>query len=448
MQTSKTIAGVVMAILLLIFGLGVVHLFILRFESGDIYPAYSSLRNDPLGTRALYVSLENIESISVRRNYQPLKSLTFEPHTTVFYLGAAPDDFNWVPEETIEAFDRLTQAGGRLVITFLPATQKPENKASENSLKKSGSTDPNTDTSAGGISQDKQTSDNNSPAASSRSDPDSFEENTDRRANDDGQVRQASMTKHWGIATAFKEILPPEDDRHLAIEATANRKDLPPMISWHTNMHFVLDDDAWQILYRYEELPLIVERKFGRGSILLCADSYFMSNEALWAERHPRLLVWLMGGHANLIFDEAHFGIYKQPSVAQYIRRYHFHWFFAALAALALLFVWKSAANFVPPSDDDVLDDAEVVSEKDYTQGLIALLRRNIAGNQLMQVCAREWIQTFKKAKNIEGRAHTRIKALAGAGTTEIKTTRDPVGEYQEISREISQAGRGSLKKY
>ena len=286
------------------------------------------------------------------------------------------------------------------------------------------------------------------PAASSRSNPDSFKKDVDRPKKDSAQARQASIRKHWGIAMAYNKILPIEDDKHLAIEATASREDLPPMISWHTNMHFDVADDAWQILYSYKELPLIVERKYGQGSILLCADSYFMSNEALWAERHPQLLLWLMGRHANLIFDEAHFGIYKQPSVAQYIRRYRFHWFFAALAVLALLFVWKSAAHFVPPPDDDALGDADVVSEKDYTQGLIALLRRNIAGNQLMQVCAREWIQTFKKSKHIEDRPRTRIKELAATGTTEIKTINDPVGEYREISREIGQAGVDSLRRY
>jgi hypothetical protein len=166
-----------------------------------------------------------------------------------------------------------------------------------------------------------------------------------------------------------------------------------------------------------------------------------VSNEALWAERHPRLLLWLVGGHSNLVFDEAHLGIYKQPSVAQYIRRYRFHWFFAALAALALLFVWKSAAYFVPPTADNAANGGEVVSEKDYTQGLIALLRRNIAGNQIMQVCAREWIETFKKSKQNRGQAQARIRELAGTGGTESKPSKDPIKEYREISREISQIG-------
>ena len=131
MQTNKTIAGVVMALLLVFFVVGVAHLFVLRFESGDVYPAYSSLRSDPLGTRALYESLENIDSISVSRNYHLLKSLTFEPQTTFFYLATPADEFNWVPEEMIEVVDRLTQSGGRLVITFLPVSAAPIQKPIE-----------------------------------------------------------------------------------------------------------------------------------------------------------------------------------------------------------------------------------------------------------------------------------------------------------------------------
>ena len=156
MQTNKTIAGVVMALLLVFFVVGVAHLFVLRFESGDVYPAYSSLRSDPLGTRALYESLENIDSISVSRNYHLLKSLTFEPQTTFFYLATPADEFNWVPEEMIEVFDRLTQSGGRLVITFLPVTKKFENKAVKSALKRKEPTNSKTDTKADGDSQDKQ----------------------------------------------------------------------------------------------------------------------------------------------------------------------------------------------------------------------------------------------------------------------------------------------------
>ena len=132
MQKNKTIAGVVMALLLLFFVVGVVNLFVLRFETGDVYPAYSSLRSDPLGTRALYESLDNIDGLTVRRNYHLLKSLTFEPQTTFFYLGTTADEFDSVPQEMIDVFDRLTQSGGRLVLTFLPVTKNSVHKAKQN----------------------------------------------------------------------------------------------------------------------------------------------------------------------------------------------------------------------------------------------------------------------------------------------------------------------------
>ena len=441
MQKNKTIAGVVMTLLLLFFAVGVAHLFVLRFESGDVYPAYSSLRSDPLGTRALYESLENIDSLSVDRNYHLLKSLTFEPQTTFFYLGASADEFNWVPEEMIEVFDRLTRSGGRLVLTFLPVTQTYEQKAANRSLPKKNTVKDKADTNTRYDSQEKQ------PGANGKSPPPSGTKSKSQRTNGQpsskgrGHAHQVSIKKHWGIGAAFRENLPVKDDKHLAVEATSRRKDLPPVISWHTNLYFELLDSAWQTLYSYEGLPLIVERSFGKGSILVCADSYFLSNEALWSERHPRLLVWLIGTHSKIIFDEAHFGIYKQPSVAQLIRHYRFHWFFAALAVLALLFVWKSAAYFVPPSAEDGLNGAEVVSEKDYTQGLIALLRRNIAGNQILRVCAGEWVQTFKKSKGIRRITLERIRGLAEAGTADLKKSKDPVKAYREISKDINRDG-------
>jgi len=402
LQKNKTMAGVIMALLLLIFVVGVARLFILRFESGDVYPAYSSLRSDPLGTRALYESLENIDSVMVGRNYRPLESLEFEPETTFFYFGSAASGNDWVPEKLVKVFDRLTQSGGRLVLTFLPVTKS-------------------------------------NSAAPPRENSESQRVEGGRGSKDSGPNKLVSIKKHWGIGLVFKENLPLKDDKHLAIEATSTRTDLPPVISWHTNLYFDLFENVWQPLYSYEGLPLIVERSYGKGSILLCADSFFISNEALWSERHPQLLVWLIGGNSKIIFDETHFGIYKQPSVAQLLRHYRFHWFFAALVVLALLFIWKSASYFVPPPQDDDLAGADVVSEKDYTQGLIALLRRNIAGSQVLQVCAREWEQTFKKNPRIRAAAFEHVKDIIETESNASKKDKNPVAGYQKICKLISE---------
>jgi hypothetical protein len=57
---TSTIRSVLLALLLIAFLSGVGHLFVLRFQTGDVYPAYSSLRSDPLGARVFYESLENL----------------------------------------------------------------------------------------------------------------------------------------------------------------------------------------------------------------------------------------------------------------------------------------------------------------------------------------------------------------------------------------------------
>ena len=54
---------------LILAGLGFAYLYSLRIERGDVFPAYSSLRSDPLGTRALYDSLEQLPGIRIERRF-------------------------------------------------------------------------------------------------------------------------------------------------------------------------------------------------------------------------------------------------------------------------------------------------------------------------------------------------------------------------------------------
>ncbi len=393
-----------MVLLLIVFLLGVGHLFVLRFQTGDVYPAYSSLRSDPLGTRVLYESLENLGDITIRRNYRLLHSLKPGPDTTFFYLGTSADDYDPVPQELIEVCDRLTQSGGRLVVSFLPTNKKHDKKAK---LKK--------------------------------------EPESQKVENVEGEEKSKknsliSIKKHWGIGFEFNQNLPVKDSSYLALDAVSNRRDLPPVISWHSNLYFDLLDKSWQVLYASEGHPVMIERPFGKGSLVLCADSFFISNEALRSERHPQLLVWLLGHNSKIIFDEAHFGIYKQPSVAVLLRHYRFHWVFLVLAVMALLFVWKNAVYFVPPCKDDVPSGADVVSDKDYTRGLIAMLRRNIPDNEILQVCGQEWERTFKKDKRVQSAVFGRVKEILRTQALSSKKKMDAVHGYRKISRTIQRA--------
>ena len=438
MPKNSTIRNLVLGLLLVMLLAGVINLFLLRFRTGDIYPAYSSLRSDPLGTRMLYDSLDNFDAITVKRNYLMLPSLTIEPDATFFYFGSKIPRDDKIPKRSSRILDRLNQSGGRLVISYLPVQKDFENTPYPE--EKIDSADPPELKAENDIEEREQVP---------------VEESNDIRPADSGDLKEpdlkaeppgkgfVSIKEHWGFEFAYSENLPVNetDKKSLALEAKSQRPDLPAAISWHTNLYFKLIDDSWQTLYSVDEKSVIIERPMGKGSIVLCADSYFISNEALRSERHPQLLVWLLGGHSNIIFDESHFGIYKQPGVAALLRHFNFQWFFGALALVALLFLWKSAVYFVPPPKDDTAGGTDLISEKDYTQGLIALLRRNIEIRNILQVCGTEWEQTFKHDKRLKSGAVAHIKNMLQTDPESLKRKSNPVAGYRKICQAFKRLG-------
>src|SRR5208337_850665 len=78
---------------------GLVRLFQLRFEVGDVYPAYSTLRSDPLGTMAFYESLGRVSGVSTRRDFTTQNRLPEEPHTVYLQLAGSDYDWDWVPAD-------------------------------------------------------------------------------------------------------------------------------------------------------------------------------------------------------------------------------------------------------------------------------------------------------------------------------------------------------------
>ena len=100
-------------ILLVAFGYGLVQLFNLRFAHGDVYPPYSSLRADPLGSRVYYESLEQLGGAGVRRFIQPVGKLPHGREATLFIFGLAWDEMSASPNE-FKAIDNFVREGGRL----------------------------------------------------------------------------------------------------------------------------------------------------------------------------------------------------------------------------------------------------------------------------------------------------------------------------------------------
>jgi hypothetical protein len=404
------------AVLAAVLVYGVVHLFLLRFQTGDVYPEYSSLRADPLGAKGLHDALLELPQLDVRRNYRPIEKLRPGTPTTLLYAGTPRDAF-WRDKEVHEV-ETLLEKGARVVVTFLPVGHGPTKREQER------------------IARHER------ELAKERSEREKKEKEGEKHAEPpgDGEPEPVEapllsfdlVAKRWGFSFKYLQGAP-------TFRYTARLRDGPgelePEISWHSALHFVLENGGWKTIYSNEDQPVIIERTYGKGSIVLCADSYFLSNEALRKERHPTLLAWLIGPSRTVVFDEESHGVSEDTGIVSLIRKYRLQGVVAGLLLLALLFVWKNAVPLVPPFDDPETSGA-VVTGKHAGEGFVNLLRRSIEPREVLNVCAEEW----KKSFNHDGRNVKAVqldRVLAGEASKPART-RDPVAAYRKICGELS----------
>src|SRR5258708_26058278 len=125
---NQKLAWGLLAVISVAFAWGLISLYERRFVAGDIYPAYSSLRSDPLGAEALYDSTAQLPGYSVRRNFQEMEQLR-DRNVTLLWLGEDPFSFPLAQEDDLKRLEQTASRGVRLVFALRPVKHKP---ASEN----------------------------------------------------------------------------------------------------------------------------------------------------------------------------------------------------------------------------------------------------------------------------------------------------------------------------
>jgi len=375
----------------LIFIVGIVNLFLLRFETGDVYPPYSSLRADPLGTRALYESLELARDIKLARNFQPFEKIRPVARQTVMILGVAPHDLEQMPVKEWEEVESLAKGGTRVVISLYPKVNFPRG---------------NTITPAKPATQPEK-----------------------KREDVDPLEKPVPIKERWACTFAYhaipKETNPDGTPKIVLAEQTGGGEKL----SWHTTLCFGELGHEWRVEYSFDGNAVIIERDFGAGSIVLSADSYFASNEAMRAERHTPLLAWLIGPNSNVVFEETHLGVKEAPGLATIARKYRLHGFAAALLLLVGLFAWQRSSPLLPPYEEAGVSD--VVTTRDAASGLLMLLRRGIPAKELIKTCLELWRRSVGKSRSTDAKAKE-------AETIALDSTLPPVEAYRRIARVFS----------
>jgi hypothetical protein len=368
-----------------VFVYGILYLFQLRFEEGDVYPPYSSLRTDPLGTMAFYESLDAFPDLTVQRDHSPLNRLPAAPDSVYLHLATSIPAWRQLSGETFKEIEKFATSGGRLLVTFYPASVQPPPRPE---LK--------------GLEPNKE------------------------------KPKEPTAKELWGMDLRIFNLSRSEDTYQPEEARNVSGLPLPQTLDWHSGIVLTDLDPSWKHIYMRGASPVLVERMFGRGSIVVATDSYFLSNEALALDRHADLLSWFIGSGRNIMFDEAHLGVVETPGVATLMRRYRLQWLIAAILLLAGLFIWKNSMSLVPPNYKRTT--AAYVQGRDAAAGFVNLLRRSIPARDLLTACFAEWKKSGAQAG---GYSSSRIAQAEAAFESENSRTgrdRDAVRAYQTIS--------------
>jgi hypothetical protein len=405
----KKFAIIVLLLVAAGFAWGLNQLFKLRFETGDVYPPYSSFRSDPLGTKALYESFDHL--LSVERNFRPFPKLETGRDTALFVLGLEPKGLR-LPEGELKEMEHYVVSGGRVVFSFHPIFLATE---LSNKLPFPPKTPPPPKPA------NKRAKQRQSPA------------------NIEEQDEGISLSEHWKFGLNFAALEREKDQPYKPVRVlNQTDNELPESISCHTALYFDKLNPAWRVLYaRTNDQAVLVERKLGSGSIVLAADSYCFSNEALLKERYPNLLAWLSGSARTAIFDETHLGVQENRGVAALARKYRLHGFAAGLLGLAGLFAWRFGSSLIPPYEEEVRrEQGELVTGKESAVGFTNLLRRNISSRELLKICLEEWNKSCRHRVPVP--RLQKIQAVIDSQNALPERQRDPVATYRQITEALA----------
>ena len=380
---------------------GIYHIFSIRFKIGDVYPPYSSLRTDPVGTKIFFKSLAGMEGYNVKRDYDPFPKWEGNADTTLFVLGVKSNILESSDRETNRILSWIVSSGTRTIISFSSknfiissVTQKDEKSAKE-----------------------KEEKDNS----------DKDENNTKKDIKTDYR-----LSKLWGVKLSRSKKSNTETS---GLVQTGSDMDLPQSVKCRTTNYFTDLDERWKILYSLEDQPVIISRELGKGTIILCADSYIFSNEAMMYNRYPNLLSWFIGPGKHIYFDESHFGIQKTTGMIDLAYKYRLQGVMFAFFIIAGLYVWKNAISCVPPRNYDDEKSMVIMAERDYLDGLVSLLQRYIPAGELVKACIREWEQSSAHGRNswrYSIHSATDLEQLA-------EKYREPSQMYNSISKKLTE---------
>ncbi len=419
----------VLAILLICLLAAFTGIMEMRFSPGDIYPHYSTKRSDPLGARAFYEALEKLPGTEVTRNVASLQRIKgLGDNTTLILLGLSRSSLKRLRLPEDSPVMEAVREGTRLVVVMSPEfvlasfdkSKKEDDWFEQRKILKKESDDKQESEKRKELGEEEDGGGDDVEGGHS----DEGEDETETDA-DDFELKEYFL-RHVDI-----ELMVPEKYKHpeegwevagAVIDADGEKDGadvgLPQVFpNWHSQFRFEKPADPWQVIAQIGELPVVVQRPYGKGKIVMTSDCYFTSNEALWKGGDTSFLWWLVGGNPKVVFDETIHGSMESGGMMKLIRRYRLHGFFAGLFVFLALLAWSSGSSLVPGNEEMergmVANDGAVRGE-DVSSGLIRLLRRSVKPAEMLDQCVEIW-------KKSEGENKGSLASLTPAQESEVE---------------------------
>jgi len=429
--------GIIMAaaaIVVAAAGILVYRAFTLRMEEGDAYEAYSTFRSDPMGARLFHDALANLPEVTVERNTASVLSLERGGDTTIFFAGAyiGPD-----PQDILAALEGFAATGGRIVIAFREsfAFERFEEELAEDGVEDEENAEEDPEEAAPvdtpkedeAEAEEKQDPPTDEPEVTSETEEaaenlEDTAETAETEVEDISAMAEEDISERWGFGYHYE----PYDITYPLVRADRelDNASLPETVPWLNHTQFEDVDERWTPVYAVDGQPVVIERSFGRGSIVVCSDSFFISNEVLREHNVTGLLSWLVGTNHRVVFDETHLGNSDQQHLVRMAAELRLHGFIALLLVLGILYVWQQVYTLVPRRDQ-AEEDARRAEEDglDAASALTSLLRRSVSKNRLLGTCFQEW-------ENARGPG-----ALPETGTPAFEQARKLAGGFSEEGR-------------
>jgi len=378
----RTISVIIMLLLILSFFVSALFIMHGRLEKGDVYPRYSSLRHDPMGTSILFDSLRRM-GCTVEILTEDEFPKVMEPQNTIlFILSPAFDLFS---DKEVDRIVGFILSGGRVLMTA----------DDDNGLM---------DFFHSGI--DIPIRDNKE------------EEKEEEKGEGEGGNGKKPRIREAIQGTGFD--FSPDSIQIFGEKFLITR--------WPR---------AVTVLSSKHDVMLLLSH--GKGDIIISSDSYLVSNEYLTQKPPAAFLSWVMGRRTHVLVDEYRHGVSTNKGVSFLLRKYHLYWFFAYLALIFFLSLWHLLPHFQKPLPRESTPDNWVYSSLDgYTQ----LLTKTIPRKSLLDIAMDQWLKgstnRFFREKNREAIEGMREHIPPG----DVQKDEELIAAYNEIAQRLKEQKR------